>query len=207
MKNTHHFLKKILLVCAFAWAPAHAAELPAEILSALKAAKLPSDSLSLAIVPLQSSLPALYFQGDKPSSPASTMKLVTTYAGLSLLGPAYQWTTEISSTVKPVNGILNGDLYIKGYGDPKLNLERFWLMLRDLKAAGVKEIRGDLVLDRSFFSASDENAIYDDDGDEPYRPFLVSPDSLLSNLKSLRLTLRAEVSGVVASLEPNLATV
>ncbi|AMC33758.1 D-alanyl-D-alanine carboxypeptidase/D-alanyl-D-alanine endopeptidase [Janthinobacterium sp. B9-8] len=207
MKNTHHFLKKIVLVCAFAWAPAFAAELPAEIVSALKAAKLPSDSLSLAIVPLQSSLPALYFQGDKPSSPASTMKLVTTYAGLSLLGPTYQWTTEISSTVKPVNSILNGDLYIKGYGDPKLNLERFWLMLRDLKAAGVREIRGDLVLDRSFFSSSDESASYDDDGDDPYRPFLVSPDSLLSNLKSLRLTLRAEASGVVASLEPNLATV
>ncbi|PHV02641.1 D-alanyl-D-alanine carboxypeptidase/D-alanyl-D-alanine-endopeptidase [Iodobacter sp. BJB302] len=200
-------LKKLLLVCALAWGNAHAAGLPAEILSALKAAKLPSDSLSLAIVPLQSSLPALYFQEDKPSSPASTMKLVTTYAGLSLLGPAYQWATEISSTVKPVNGILNGDLYIKGYGDPKLNLERFWLMLRDLKAAGVKEIRGDLVLDRSFFSVSDENASYDDDGDEPYRPFLVSPDSLLSNFKSLRLTLRAEAGGVVTSLEPNLATV
>ncbi|WP_164521431.1 D-alanyl-D-alanine carboxypeptidase/D-alanyl-D-alanine endopeptidase [Iodobacter ciconiae] len=200
-------MKKLLLVCAFICAPAHAGGLPAEILVALKAAKLPGDSLSLAIVPLQSSLPAVYFQGDKPSSPASTMKLLTTYAGLSLLGPAYQWNTEISSTVKPMNGILDGDLYIKGYGDPKLNLERFWLMLRDLKTVGVKEIRGDLVLDRSFFSINDENAIYDDDGDEPHRPFLVAPDSLLSNLKSLRLTLRAEAGGVMASLEPNLASV
>jgi D-alanyl-D-alanine carboxypeptidase/D-alanyl-D-alanine-endopeptidase (penicillin-binding protein 4) len=207
LKNTQISLKKLLLFCVLSMGQAHAAELPAEILSALKAAKLPADSLSLAIVPLQSSLPAFYYQGDKPASPASTMKLVTSYAGLSLLGPAYQWNTEIYSNAKPVNGILNGDLYIKGYGDPKLNLERFWLMLRDLKTAGVREIRGDLVLDRSYFSQGADTTTYDDDGEEPYRPFLVTPDSLLSNLKSVRLSLRSEATGVVASLEPNLAAV
>lgn len=200
-------LKKMLLICAFWLGHTHAAGLPAEISGALKAAKLPASALTVAIVPLQSSRPAFYYQADKPVSPASTMKLLTTYAGLSLLGPGYQWSTEVSSQVKPVNGILAGDLYIKGYGDPKLTMERVWLLLRDLKAAGVREIRGDLVLDRSFFSQNEDAASFEDDGDEPYRPFLVGPDSLMSNLKSVRLSLRAEAGGVVAQSDPDLATV
>ena len=51
--------------------------------------------------------------------------------------------------------MLAGDLVIKGYGDPKLTLENFWLLLRNLRARGVREIRGDLVLDRSYFAAGD----------------------------------------------------
>ena len=78
------------------------------------------------------------------------MKLVTTYAALELLGPAYRWKTE---------AYLDGDdLVLKGYGDPKLNYESFWMLLRNLRARGVREIRGDMVLDRSYFAASPARA-------------------------------------------------
>ena len=58
----------------------------------------------------------------------------------------------------PLNqDVLAGDLVLKGYGDPKLTLENFWLLLRDLRGRGLREIRGDLVLDRSYFTGVDSD--------------------------------------------------
>src|SRR6185436_19361648 len=72
---------------------------------------------------------------------------------------------------------------IKGYGDPKLTIENFWLLLRNLRARGVREIRGDLVLDRAFFAASDfDPARFDGD---PVRPYNTGPDALLVNFKAI----------------------
>ena len=63
-------------------------------------------------------------------NPASVMKLVTTYAGLELLGPAHTWRTEILTEAVPNNGRLDGNLYLRGSCDPKLALETFLLPLR-----------------------------------------------------------------------------
>src|SRR5690554_7440696 len=89
---------------------------------------------------------AQFVNADQPVNPASTMKLVTTYAALELLGPNYQWQTDLYGTGPISNGELQGDLIFRSSGDPKLTMERLWLMLRDLRAAGVREVRGDLVL-------------------------------------------------------------
>jgi len=70
-------------------------------------------------------------------------------------------------------------------GDPRLTLENFWLMLRGLRARGVREIRGDLVLDRSYFATEDiDPAGFDN---EPTRPYNTPPDALLVNFKAVRL--------------------
>lgn len=117
-----------------------------------------------------------------PFVPASTMKLVTTNAALDLLGPAYTWKTRAYAD-GPRNGdILLGDLVIQGGGDPKLVLENFWLFLRRIRAAGIRDIRGNLVLDRSLF----EPGFYDAaafDG-KPDKPYNAGPDALLLNYKS-----------------------
>ena len=81
------------------------------------------------------------------------------------------------------NEVLDGDLVIEGYGDPKLTLENFWLLLRNLRARGVREIRGDLVLDRTYFAAEDfDPARFDGD---PMRPYNTGPDALLVNFKAV----------------------
>jgi D-alanyl-D-alanine carboxypeptidase/D-alanyl-D-alanine-endopeptidase (penicillin-binding protein 4) len=116
-------------------------------------------------------------------NPASVMKLVTTYAGLELLGPAYAWKTEAYASGPLRDGVLEGDLVLKGYGDPRLGYEQFWLLLRQLRAKGLREIRGDLVLDRSHFTAvAHDPARFDN---EPLRPYNVGPDALLLNFKSV----------------------
>lgn len=195
-----------LLIC-FGAASQAAEPLPASILQALQRAKLPASALALVIVPLDSSSSPILHNADQPMNPASTMKLVTTYAALELLGPVYQWPTELRSAATPINGRLVGDLYLKGYGDPKLTLERVWLMLRDLRAQGVNEIQGDLVLDRSFFVLGPEAAVFDDDGNTPERPYLVGPDALLLNFKSVRLQIATGTAGVSAMLDPALPEV
>ena len=125
-----------------------------------------------------------------PMNPASVMKLVTTYAALELLGPAYRWKTEVYATAPVREGVLEGDLVLKGYGDPKLDLEAFWVLLRALRGKGLQAIRGDLVLDRSHFErAPGDAARFDGDA---FRPYNVLPDALLVNYKSLRFAFAPE---------------
>lgn len=84
--------------------------------------------------------------------PASNMKLLTTVAGLDKLGPDYQWKTELYLQGKVVtDGVLQGDLVLKGYGDPTLTQADLQQMASALKQAGIKRISGNLLLDESYF--------------------------------------------------------
>lgn len=182
--------------------------LPVPVRQALQRAQLPEEALALVIRPLSSAGgTAVSYRADQSMNPASVMKLVTSYAALELLGPTYQWSTELRSSARPVQGVLAGDVYLKGFGDPKLTIERLMLLVRDLRAQGIREIRGDLVLDRSFFVPSMNPETFDDDSNSPERPFLVAPDALLLNFKSLRLQLTADTSGVRVLLDPALPEV
>ena len=155
---------------------AAAADLPKPVAQALRAAGIPQSSVGAVVQEVGASRPSLAVNAGEPRNPASVMKLVTTYAALELLGPAYRWKTEV---------YLDGnDLILKGYGDPKLNYESFWMLLRSLRGRGIREIRGDIVLDRSYFGPGTDERI----DDETFRPYNVPPDALLVNFKSLRFT-------------------
>lgn len=131
-------------------------------------------------------------------NPASASKLLTTYAALELLGPAYTWKTDALADATPGKGLLNGDLYLRGSGDPKLTLEQFWLLLRQLRTRGISEINGDLVLDRSAFALPTHDAAAFDN--EPLRPYNAGPDALLVNLKSVRLSLMTTTGKIAFKL-------
>lgn len=185
---------------------AASATLPAKVEQALKANKISNNSLSVMTVPLNGQTGGLQFNADVSVNPASTMKLVTTFAALELLGPNHQWKTEFYADGPLKDGVLHGNLYLKGGGDPKLNMEKLWLLLRDLRINGVRQVQGDLVLDRSFFVAPQLPA-FNDDGGDANKPFLVKPDSLLVNLKAQRFITRAEGGKVSIAMDPPIATV
>lgn len=178
------------------------AAVPAPVAQALKTAGIPEASVAIYARRVDADLPVLAEHSEQPMNPASVMKLLTTYAGLELLGPAYTWRTEIHAPKPAVAGVVNGDLILKGYGDPTLTLEKFWSLLHALRLAGVKEIRGDLVLDRSQFEAIafDPGAF---DGD-PYRPYNAGPDALLVNFKATGFHFRTEKDAVVIAVDPEL---
>jgi D-alanyl-D-alanine carboxypeptidase/D-alanyl-D-alanine-endopeptidase (penicillin-binding protein 4) len=153
-----------------------AADLPPATAKALRSAGIPEASVAVWVQEVGVPRPTLSWRAEVPMNPASAMKIVTTYAGLELLGPAFRWKTE---------AYLDGDnLILRGTGDPKLNYESFWMLLRNLRGRGLRELRGDIILDRSYFAPM-QSGPFDSD---TYRPYNVPPDALLVNFKSLRFT-------------------
>ncbi|MCU1758039.1 D-alanyl-D-alanine carboxypeptidase/D-alanyl-D-alanine endopeptidase [Pseudomonas helleri] len=201
------FLASLFLPLAFGAnaAPVNATLSP-KVQQALKTNKLQDDALSLVLLPLTGPGVPTVFNADVSMNPASTMKLVTTYAALEMLGPTHQWKTEFYTDGTLNNGILQGNLYLKGGGDPKLNMEKLWLLMRDLRANGVQQITGDLVLDRNFFEQP-QLPVFNDDGNDENKPFLVKPDALMVNLKALRFVARNDSGKVLVSVEPPIASI
>jgi D-alanyl-D-alanine carboxypeptidase/D-alanyl-D-alanine-endopeptidase (penicillin-binding protein 4) len=140
----------------------------------LRAVGIAPAHVSVVVQEIGAASPALSERAATAVNPASLMKLVTTFAALELMGPAYRWKTE---------AYLDGeDLVLRGTGDPKLNYESFWMLLRALYGRGVREIRGDVVLDRTYFGPVPDGRIDDD----TFRPYNVAPDALLVNFKAVR---------------------
>jgi serine-type D-Ala-D-Ala carboxypeptidase/endopeptidase (penicillin-binding protein 4) len=164
---------------------AQAPRLPEPVARALAQAGIPESATAFYVHEIGAARPLLDLGAERSMNPASTIKLVTTYAALELLGPAYQWVTEAHADGPLTGSVLTGDLVLKGRGDPKLTIESFWLLLRALRNRGVTEIRGDLVLDRTYFALdSHDPARFDD---QPARPYNTGPDALLVNFKAIRL--------------------
>jgi D-alanyl-D-alanine carboxypeptidase/D-alanyl-D-alanine-endopeptidase (penicillin-binding protein 4) len=148
--------------------------LPIGVANELRAVGIPHSSVSVVVQEAGSAAPVLSVRAGIAVNPASLMKLVTTYAALELLGPAYRWRTD---------AYLDGDdLVLRGQGDPKLTYESFWMLLRSLRGRGLREIRGDVVLDRGWLGDVRDGRIDDD----TFRPYNVAPDALLVNFKSVR---------------------
>jgi D-alanyl-D-alanine carboxypeptidase/D-alanyl-D-alanine-endopeptidase (penicillin-binding protein 4) len=164
--------------------------LPRQVADALRAASVPLYAVAVVVQEAGTRRASLSLNAAEAMNPASTMKLFTTLAALELLGPAYHWKTEayVDGTLR--DGVLEGNLVLKGYGDPRLDYESFWMLLRALRGKGLREIQGDLVLDRSYFAP--ENGDPGDFDGEALRPYNVLPDALLVHYKSIRFAFTPE---------------
>src|SRR5688500_18232026 len=159
---------------------------PATYLSRLAAARVPANAGAVVVKPLDGGTLGWSANDRKPLNPASTMKIVTTYSALHLLGPAFTFRTEVYAEGPMVSDSLRGDLFVRGGGDPKLVIEDLWLLVDRLRGFGIREIRGDLVLDKSMFDPLRHDPAQFD-GEEG-RAYNVGPDALLVNFKSVAIT-------------------
>ena len=189
------------------WAQA-ADTLPKEVQAALQRAKLPTEALSVVLTEVDAPSPRLAHHARVSVNAASLMKLVTTQAAFDLLGPAYVWRTPVFVEGSVRDGVLQGNVYLRGSGDPRLTVERVWLMMRRLQGLGIQRIQGDIVLDRSAFDLPPRDAASFDG--EPLRPYNAAPDALLINFKSLLVHFVPERSGANVArvhVEPPLSGV
>jgi len=171
----------VLSICASpAWAMSGA---PAPIAKVIAAQHLPPNSASFIILDMESGKPIAGENIDTPRSPASTIKTVTTFASLDLLGPSYLWHTRALIRGELSNGVLDGDLILQGGGDPYLSLERWWSFARTLRDRGLKTIKGDIVIDNTAFSLPPEDPGAFDG--RPNRSYNVLPDALMVNFQSV----------------------
>ncbi|OYU30936.1 MAG: D-alanyl-D-alanine carboxypeptidase/D-alanyl-D-alanine-endopeptidase [Comamonadaceae bacterium PBBC2] len=199
------FLSRCLGLCAaLSTAASLAHDLPPATLQALRQANVPPSAISVQVTPLGSTTPRLAHRAQVAVNPASVMKLITTYAGLSLLGPDFTWRNRVYADGPIKDGVLQGNLIVRGSGDPKLVIERLQDLMAQLNALGLRDVRGDIVLDRSVFEITPRTEAFDD---EPLRPYNVSPDGLLLNFKALIYTFTPDASTgqVAVRVEPPLA--
>jgi D-alanyl-D-alanine carboxypeptidase/D-alanyl-D-alanine-endopeptidase (penicillin-binding protein 4) len=175
-------------------AKAAATQESAGIARILKHEKIPESAVALFLAPVSpKAAPAIALNADKPMSLASTMKLVTTYAALSLLGPTHTWQTVFYSDAPPDAQGRIGNLYIKGGGDPSLTAERFWRMLWRLHTVGgVNEIDGKLIIDRSAFALPGFDAGAFDQ--KPQRAYNAGPDALLLDYQAVAFHLAPDAA-------------
>ena len=124
----------------------------------------------------------LYEHGGRKRMPvASPQKLLTSAAALADLGPDFRFRTTVLSRAAPVDGVVDGDLYLRGTGDPTLQPARLDELAAQVSSRGVTQVRGAVVADDTWFdsvrlgmdwSQQDENFAYA----APVSALSVAPD-------------------------------
>jgi D-alanyl-D-alanine carboxypeptidase/D-alanyl-D-alanine-endopeptidase (penicillin-binding protein 4) len=180
-----------------------AAEIPAPIRDRLAAAGLPDDSLSFVVQRSDGSTVAAHAAGS-PRQPASTLKLLTSLVALETLGPAWRGRSELLAAGRLDAGVLHGDLVLRGMGDVDLDAEAFTGMLRMARLKGVREVRGDLLLDRTAFDPARTDIGVAPFDETPQFRYNVIPDALSLNTNLLRIDLASDARTVRAAPDPAL---
>ena len=191
-RSTCLFLTILWIACYFISGATKAQDLPipATITNSLERNQIPLDAISISVSEIDPGKPGkhdaktiLDWRASEAMNPASTMKILTTLAGLDILGPQYRWRTKIFTDGVVRQGTLKGNLYLQGSGDPKLIPEELAKLMKDLQALGIQKIDGNLFFDRSAYAPSvmEHNNI---DG-ESLRAYNVPPDPLLYAFRTL----------------------
>jgi len=171
--------------------------LPKSVIKLLKKYKIPKDNISVYIRDLNASKSMLEHNADKLRTPASTMKLLTTYAALKELGPNFSWRTEVWLRGELKQGVLNGDLILKGYGDPFLVYENFWKLIKTLRDKGLQQINGDIIIDESYFNLPKHNSASFDG--KAYRVYNAPASALMFNFQATRFLFNPNIDKEVLS--------
>ena len=168
--------------------------LPQAVTRSLERNQIPKDAVSISVIEIETTRPGkntskniLDWRATEAMNPASTMKLLTTLAGLDILGPQYRWRTNIYTDGVIRQGVLKGNLYLQGTGDPKLIPEELAKLMKSMQALGIQKIDGNLFFDRTAYAPSvmEHNTI---DG-EALRAYNVPPDPLLYAFRTLSFQL------------------
>ena len=185
--------------------------LPAKVAALIKRSGIPLKNVGLAIRRVgaadEDKNTLVWHGADREFNPASVVKVATAFAALDILGPDHRWKTRFARTGEIRDGVLEGDLHFIGGGDPRLTAERFMFMLSDLRERGLREIRGALVVDDSYFSAPPHDPKeFDGKGHKPYN---AGPGGAAVNLKTHRVVISPAADGksIGARLEPPSAHV
>jgi D-alanyl-D-alanine carboxypeptidase/D-alanyl-D-alanine-endopeptidase (penicillin-binding protein 4) len=172
-------------------AAAHA-ELPAPIAAKLREAGMTPEAMGAIVLDARTGDTVFSWQADRPFQPASTMKLLTSIVALEKLGPQWRGRAELVTAANVDDGVLRGDLVLRGGADPDLD----WPAFRDLLVAarnrGIREVAGDFVIDASLFDPSRTDVGVAPFDETPEFRYNAIPDALFLNsyLAEVRLDSR-----------------
>ena len=181
------------------------AQLPESVSLLLRSANIPEDAMG-AIV-LRGNTTVLSHGAGRSMQPASTMKLVTTAVGLEQLGPIFRGRTELRTSADVINGVLKGDLILRGGADTDFNADVLAHMLQTLRNQGIVKIKGDLILDRQLFQPARPDIgapPFDESAEFRYN---VIPDALLLNTNLLDINMNSTDRQLSILMQPPLDNV
>jgi len=166
----------LLLVLLSSWIYA----LPSGINSIINKSGIPKNDISIYIKEAGNGGRELAsLNASKTRTPASVIKVMTTYAAVLKFGFDYRWPTQFYTTGILKNGVLNGDLVVKGFGDPTLSSKELPSIVANIKAKGIKKVTGNIVIDRSYFAVGTKNNSGFDNN--TYSPYNAMPDAMMFN--------------------------
>lgn len=160
---------------------------PPPVAQAIAGERIALTGVSYVVLDVESGQSVASLNPGTPRSPASTIKVVTTFAALDSLGPAYTWHTQALLQGALEAGVLRGDLILKGGGDPYMTLERWWSFVQALRAKGLRTLGGDIVIDDTAFALAPEDpAAFDG---RPHQAYNAEPSALMVNFQSVEFRL------------------
>lgn len=179
--------------------------LPTSVSQVLAHYGIPRENYSVWVRDIREEEPLLSHRADIPRPPASVIKVLTGWLVLEGLGAEYRWITRVYLGGELHNGVLNGPLVIEGRGDPRLVVERVWLLQQMLRQKGLRRIDGPLVLDDRWLPA-DDSPVAGFEADR-HRSFSASPYALLMNFQAIRIIVEPDhaLDRVHARLDPPLS--
>ena len=190
--TTKKSLRISLLLLLVLLVPAAGAEIPAPIRERLREAGIAQDALAFVAQRAGDGRVMAAHDADRPVQPASTLKLLTSLVALERLGPAHVGRSSLLAAGDVRNGVLHGDLILRGEGDVDLDAAALERMLQVARVQGVREIRGDFVLDRTFFDPARTDVGLPPFDETPEFRYNVVPDALLLNTNLIELDLIAD---------------
>jgi D-alanyl-D-alanine carboxypeptidase/D-alanyl-D-alanine-endopeptidase (penicillin-binding protein 4) len=198
-------LPRLSLLAALGFAASAQAELPPAVADLLRSSNIPQSAMGAIVLRGDSTL--LSHGAQASMQPASTMKLVTSMVALEQFGPAFRTRTELRSSANLVDGVLAGDLILRGGADPDFDAEALGRMLQTLRSQGISTIRGDLILDRSLFQPSRPDLVLAPFDESPELRYNVIPDALLLNTNLVQIDVRSTTKKLTIKLMPEFDNV
>lgn len=162
-------------------------------------------NISLLVQNLQTGELIDCYRPQNVAPPASVMKLLPTATALETLGADYRFSTYIEYSGSISDGVLHGDLYVRGTGDPTLGSQKtgdrnfLTRWVKAIREAGIREIRGAVIADLSYFDADAINPgwIWEDIGNY-YAPGVYAL-SYMDN--TMNVVLRSGAVGSIAEVQ------
>lgn len=190
----------VLAALASAALPALAAGLPASIRADAQKAGIPDEAIAVVVQRSSDGSTIFSHNSGKGLAPGSTLKLLTSLVALETLGPGYRGAAEFRARAEPVDGVLDGDLALKGLGSVDLDVAALERMIVALRARGVREIRGDLLLDRTYFDPARTDVGLPPFDEAPEFRYNFIPDALMLNANLMHLEIAAGESSLRVGL-------
>jgi len=171
----------------------------------LRQARAQGSQVGVEVRALSTGQPMLSLNADEPLNPASSIKILTTYAALLQLGDRYRWRTRFFLDGPLQAGTLDGDLVLAGGGDPKLVIEDLVAAMQSMQALGLTRIKGNLRLNNSLYAPPAlQREVFDGQPTEPYN---VWPDAAMLNFKSTKFVVSVAKREARLTFDPALAGV